>query len=434
MTLATAATNAVSGGKATVATDDTAAITSAITAACTKNGAVYVPRGYYGIQGLTIPCAMRLYGESVTTTAAGTGENVILAPYLLGSVLWQMKPNTDAVKTTVSQIGVNIDTLGVVFDPTLAFWQTGFGFNGSATDPNPGILNAVWHDLMVWGNDGNHYAFSLTNSNLWNGHNFFSYGGGGLNMNSTTNALCCAGNSDIGAIYTSLLAGGTASGVNVTGTGTYLENLIDFRRMEVNQNDPATTFSGWPIPRPYTADANAQQLVNIPSNIKFVTVVSADIEPLNGGTFTLPYNQSSRILNLTGVSNPAWIPVQGQPATIDSLVGISQFYDNPLTPLPAFSIFDGNQVAIGNINSTTGVSGRGILMGSNFNDGIILVNGGNVIYIMHLTNTAASILMTIDGTTGAVTIPNVKSTTGTRYVCADTGGKLVSQTTACSGT
>lgn len=35
---------------------------------------------------------------------------------------------------------------------------------------------------------------------------------------------------------------------------------------------------------------------------------------------------------------------------------------------------------------------------------------------------------------GAVRVPSQKSTTGTRYVCIDTAGKLVSQATACSGT
>lgn len=37
-------------------------------------------------------------------------------------------------------------------------------------------------------------------------------------------------------------------------------------------------------------------------------------------------------------------------------------------------------------------------------------------------------------TSGNVTIPAIKSTTLTRYVCVDTTGKLVSSATACSGT
>ena len=37
-------------------------------------------------------------------------------------------------------------------------------------------------------------------------------------------------------------------------------------------------------------------------------------------------------------------------------------------------------------------------------------------------------------TTGSLTVPSIKSTTGTRYVCVDTTGKVVSQASACSGT
>jgi hypothetical protein len=38
------------------------------------------------------------------------------------------------------------------------------------------------------------------------------------------------------------------------------------------------------------------------------------------------------------------------------------------------------------------------------------------------------------GSDGSTYVPKIKSTTGTRYVCVDTSGMLVSQTTACSGT
>lgn len=41
---------------------------------------------------------------------------------------------------------------------------------------------------------------------------------------------------------------------------------------------------------------------------------------------------------------------------------------------------------------------------------------------------------TLQVTSSNVTIPSIKSTTGTRFVCADTSGNLVSSVTACSGT
>ena len=50
-----------------------------------------------------------------------------------------------------------------------------------------------------------------------------------------------------------------------------------------------------------------------------------------------------------------------------------------------------------------------------------------------IKNGAPSTSMLLDAT-GNLTMPALKSTTGTRYVCVDTAGKLISSTTACSGT
>jgi hypothetical protein len=52
------------------------------------------------------------------------------------------------------------------------------------------------------------------------------------------------------------------------------------------------------------------------------------------------------------------------------------------------------------------------------------VKGGNILELNNGTSSSGAWL----------TIPQIKSLTGTRYVCVDTTGKLVSQTTACSGT
>jgi hypothetical protein len=52
--------------------------------------------------------------------------------------------------------------------------------------------------------------------------------------------------------------------------------------------------------------------------------------------------------------------------------------------------------------------------------------------VLEIKNYTNSVLQ-LDAS-GNLTVPAVKSTTGTRYVCADTTGKLVSSATACSGT
>ena len=425
MKLALPATNAVSGGKATVSTDDTAAIQAAIAQACTQNGSAFLPAGYYGVTGLTIPCATHLYGVNVTSTAANGGEVTNVSPYVVGSVLWMMKPNTDAIRTAVTAQAVNFDSFGIVFDPTMAFLQTGHGINGFAADPNWGIENATWHDLFVWGHDGNHYAFTLTNSVLWNAANLYSYGGGGLQLHSTVNAFCCSGNADIGAIYVSLFAGGSASGVSITSAGTWTENLIDFYgRLQVNQNDPTVVFPGWPIPTPYLKGPGEPQLVYIPSNIPTVTINTTDIEPLmddTEGAVTLPYNFSFRMLNATPGSTPTYIPAIGSAPIVTNLVGDTLFASyNP----PSFTTFDGDIVAVGGINSTTGFSGRGIVMGNQWNDGIGMVNSGGTLYFGHLTDKTATIMGTWDQSTKDLTVNgNVTAQGGSNivYSCKTAG-------------
>ena len=410
MTLGTAATNTLSNGKAAVGTDDTTAIQAAITAASANNGQVYFPPANYAIQGLTIGFPMTLSGASIQSAEAGNGELISSYPYLLGSVLWMFKPNTDAVKTTVSQKGVNFSNLGIVFDPTIAFWQTGNGFNGSATDPNVGLVNASWDNLFVWGVDGNHFSFALVNSNLVMTDNLYSYGGGGLQFHSTANLPCCAGNSGIGNIYISIFAGGTSSGVSVTSDGANKENLLDFySRLQVNENGQSN-FAGWPIPVPWLKNSTEPQLVYIPSTINSVTIFASDIEPLSGSLFTFPYNVHFRLFNATPASTPSYMPVVGSAASVTNPVG--DFMTATQGNSPTFTDFDGAITAIGSIKSSTGFSGYGIMMGNGtFDDGIATVYAGNTAYTGHLTNTTSAIMEQLD-TSGNVQFSGTVRGTG----------------------
>jgi len=427
MTLATVATTSVSTGKATVATDDTAAIQSAITAACANDGNVFFPPAYYGIQGVTIGCPIRFSGANINATENDGGENLTVPPYLVGSVLQMMKPNTDAVRTTVNGHGVNFDRLGIVFDPTLAFWQSGHGFNGYAVDPFWGIQNAYWDNLFVWGTDGNHYAFTLINSVLWNSNNLYAYGGGGLQLNSTLSAGCCSGNAGIGNIYISLLAGGTSSGVSVTALGTQAENLIHFwGRMQVNQNDPAGSFPGWPIPYSHPTGPNEPELVYIPSNIESVTILNSDIEPLvvTGqplGGITLPYSQSFRLLNPTPSSRPSYIPVVGTNPVVTNLVG--DFMTTNLGGSPVFTNFDGTIMAMGGIKHSSGFQGIGFLAADGFSSGIGMVNGGGTLYTGRLTNLGATIWEQLSGSSANFSVPLNASSFSVGGVAGFTGTK-----------
>lgn len=115
-------------------------------------------------------------------------------------------------------------------------------------------------------------------------------------------------------------------------------------------------------------------------------------------------------------------PTTGMTSTLTTNYGPSTFGQLP-------SDYTGAVKANGPASGYTGFGfqaagvGKGSIVWSSGTNAVTTYDSGG--------NTVMSVA--VDGT-GAVTIPAVKSTTGTRYVCADTAGKLVSSTTACSGT
>jgi hypothetical protein len=109
----------------------------------------------------------------------------------------------------------------------------------------------------------------------------------------------------------------------------------------------------------------------------------------------------------------------------------------------------------GNQAGTSGTDADGTIYTTNMNfnmhgSGAIINTGGFGFGWQHNLNTAAgsdylvlnvntpasafSLQAVIIDALGNVSIPSIKAATGTRYVCVDTSGKLISQATACSGT
>lgn len=399
ITLAAAATNTVSSAFMSIATDDTTAIQNAIDQAATSSGSVYFPAAYYGVRGLTISSPVTLFGDGITTTPSGSGETTIIAPYLLGSVLWMMQANTDAVQTTVSQNGVGFHDLGVVFDPANAFLTTGHGFDAAVTGDAWGLHNAQWVNLIVWGVDGNHYAYELTNANYWGGTKLYSYGGGGLQLRSTSGAPCCSGNATVTEVFAAKYVGGSSNGIDVTSAGSNAENLIAFVRPEVNINLSATA-----VGYPWAPAQNTTYglTMNIPSNIADITVLSPDLE---NGNSVFPWGGSFVLLNVTpNVISRSYIPVLGQ-VSPSTLVGQLTLTDYPRV---SFTTFDQGIVSCGYLTSTVGLTGSGCLFGHPgvANDAVVLSNAGGKLYLNHLTNTANNAFAVLDpGGTAAFYTP-----------------------------
>jgi hypothetical protein len=98
---------------------------------------------------------------------------------------------------------------------------------------------------------------------------------------------------------------------------------------------------------------------------------------------------------------------------------------------------------IGEVNTTsypTSSASGGLGVSWNFSGGgaetslwNLFDSGGGFTFRQKTGASSRTDLMFIDGS-GNVTIPTVKSTTGVRYVCADTNGKLIGQAAACVGT
>ncbi len=427
ITLGVTATNAVSSGYLSIGTDNTTAIQNAITQAQTNNGSVYIPTGFYTITGLTNSAPVTIFGDGVTTTPDGSGETTTVAPYLLGSVLWMAKPSTDALNLALAQQGTSLRDIGIVFAPAMAFYATGDGFDASVTGDAFGIHNTKWRDLKVWGTDGNHYAYDLTNSVLVDLDSLNSYGGGGLRMSSTSGAACCSGNSTITGFYAANYAGGASDGINITSAGSNAENLITMVRPEVNTlaSSAAVGFAWVP-----SNNTSTRLGYDIPSNINDVVIIGPDQE---NGNVLFPFNGSFCIFNLQpGATNYSYCPVWGN-TRASALVGGMEVMP---TPNPTFTTFDAGIVAIGNIVSSTGLSGEGILFGEGAaaNNAWVNINPAGNLYWQYLTNTTQTrvVLLSKTSTTGfQVEVPFINGSTAAKVTgCGLTAASVTGNGTA----
>lgn len=231
--------------------DDTAAIQGAINAV-PLGGTLFLPALTYRITGaLVISQAMTLCGGGVCELygSFALGEYVCVAmlqpPYLTGTIIRQDTAATDAIKITTVSASVHLSNFGILFDngnngsTTGGFrWSnTGHGVNcippNNSGLPDQGLCGCHWDNITVYGHDGNHYAFVMTNQQYNTYSNLHGQGGGLLNF------ICnCAGaggfpgfygNSLFNSLYGAVLTGGSAHGLYfhaVTGQ----VNLIQLNR------------------------------------------------------------------------------------------------------------------------------------------------------------------------------------------------------------
>lgn len=220
--------------------DDTEEIQAAISAAESVHGRVYFPSGEYKITStINITDSVSLDGESLgSITLAYIPTS---SPYLTGAVLKMATADTDAIRINAAKKSVNIKNLGIKFATEISFIDTGHGINVTSSNdgtgyPAMGIQDSTWDNVMVFGTDGDHYAYNLTNVYLNNFNHLRSYGGGGVNLFANNNSLGIGNNLFVDT-YTLVCLGGTSHGYYLRGTnGTNGQNYLNtFLRMQSNK-------------------------------------------------------------------------------------------------------------------------------------------------------------------------------------------------------
>jgi hypothetical protein len=225
---------------------------------------------------------------------------------------------------------------------------------------------------------------------------------------------------------TNLLGGGTRAGirVHVDPSNTAPANLYG---VEIGNHGPATTGL---IVATYGANAAQTSGVGIQSLAKgFASILSTEGDPVSSPvpTVGLQFNHYS-----TG--NIMTLYQMNSQMTGDFLFGnasnggtgalLGNFLNFNVNWVSKFRVdAGGNLFSVGSVWSQ-----KGSYYGSNQN-AAVFYDGTNLNLQPRLVGAGQVVV-----TAGSVVIPEIRANSGTRFVCVDTTGKIISQTTPCSGT
>lgn len=290
------------------------AIQNAINAAVAANKTLYVPSAsscYNYTAPLTIGGNLSIVGDYVAGNWPGASQINAPSgtPALLGSVLCPTANGSDAVDISGTAFQVNVSNIGVLFQTTFgqSSTTTGDGFNYIPSSTNQGLSGGVWNNVIVFGHDGNHYAYNWQNPIYGSFTALASYGGGALKL-SASSASAFYGNLVFTDFYGNVLVGGSADGVNLSASGTNRLNLITFVRPQVNTNNTAGLT---PVANPPTS---SQRIWFEDANVSAIKKVSPDLETNVSGTVTFgaaakgnDFDANSLNTSAASISSPAWL-------------------------------------------------------------------------------------------------------------------------------
>jgi hypothetical protein len=357
------------GAKGDGTTDDTAAIQAAITAA-SDGDTVYLPRGTYKLTAtLTVTKSITIRGEGCVPVFGSLNSSVSFdypktSPYVKGTVLLQTAAATNAVSLTAAGTTVNLFDFGIRFADAIRHTNTGHGvyakpsttFTNGGTGSDHGILNSEWRNVAVFGHDGNHYGFYLTNPLLNTVTNCRSYGGGGFYVECDSYAGNY-GNMVFNHPYAALYAGGTAHGYELRGrvaSGTSgVLNLVSFLRPQCNGEDGTATFAET------TAPTTAQYLFQAtsPAATTSYSVISPDFESPAIG-MPVDFGSGAKFIDPTGIIGKSTDTTSKRFSVMRSQYGAKVLdsdltFSNTNTPAPTAAVGTG----AGTGSPTVSVSG-----------------------------------------------------------------------------
>ncbi|MGJ5032337.1 glycosyl hydrolase family 28-related protein [Bradyrhizobium sp. HKCCYLS2038] len=284
--------------------DDTTALQNAINAAIAAGKPFYLPPGLYKNTGLTINGNISIVGAAAAGNWAGTGQINLPggSPPLAGAVLYMASNGSNAITISGTALQVNIQNLGILFQ-TL-FSGTGDGINYIPSGSNQGLSGSRFDNVMVYGHDGNHYAYNLQNPIYGTWTNVSSYGGGALKLVGTTGSFNY-GNMTFVQLFGQVVTGGSANGVDISAGASQKLNLITFVRPQINVNSTGVSLGNLPT--------SAQSIWVEDTNVKGIRKIAPDFETNVSSSVTFGNPTTGNDVDLAGMfstaasfKSPAW--------------------------------------------------------------------------------------------------------------------------------
>lgn len=285
-------------------TDDTTALQDCIDAAVATAGTVKLsPVTYKITTALSVTGSVAIEGSgmfpqngTVDTSPPLQSMNMpYVSPYIKGSVLLQTGAGENGITINVTGLGVNLRDFGIRFADAIKFTDTGHGIFAEGADyagfKNNGIMSSLWSNLGVYGHDGDHYAYHLTNPICSTFNHLTGWGGGGIRIESNNN-WSYYGNAVFEHPYFALCVAGTAHGYHMKlAPGANYLMLLTFIRPQVNVADTGVA----------TPPTNMQNTFRIDQAI-YVNILGPDFET-DCGSITVGVYGASKVNVTAGIAD-----------------------------------------------------------------------------------------------------------------------------------